>query len=147
MKTLNHFLRFFQFFHFPFLIFVTKSLDLYRLQTQHVEPFARDFTPLLKKVIVDIGLIPFSWLFFVFLLDYLVFFKKRVLFLLPLWLWQLYTSLPLIIVKGSSPLSLLDSPPFEFCSLVLSALWLILTPSLFFQKQPQAKSLPLNAKA
>lgn len=110
MKTLNHFLRFFQFFHFPFLIFVTKSLDLYRLQTQHVEPFARDFTPLLKKVIVDIGLIPFSWLFFVFLLDYLVFFKKRVLFLLPLWLWQLYTTFTLIIVKGSSPLSLLDSP-------------------------------------
>lgn len=145
MMSLNNFLRLFQFFHFPLLIFLSNSLFLYRLQTQQAEPFARDFTPLLKKVIIDIGLIPLAWLFFIFVLDYLVFFKKRVVFLLPLWLWQLYATLPLITEKGISPSNWLESPHIELCTLVLNVLWLLLTPSLFFQKLPQPKSLPLDA--
>ena len=140
MHTLIVFLRIFQFIYFPFFALVLKSLAYYHLQTHEIDPLARDFIPLLKKVVIDLGLVPIAWLFFVFLFDYLVFQKKRVFFLLPVWIWQLYLMLALSIEKGVSNLYWQESNFFDAFSFALRAVWLVLIFSLFFFRNTDRKS-------
>lgn len=146
MKKIPIFLRVLNFFYFPILVLLGKIFFYLDLQNTPQGAFALDFGPLLKKVVVDIYVMPILWLWFAFALDYFVFQKQKTFFLIPVWLLQMCLENRLLWEKSLSIFSF-ENPPFEIFKFFLTLLWLFCSPWAFFLYPFPSKLRLKNLKA